>query len=164
MSRGLGLMGPWYGQADWYGGQVQQVVSLIRPKKPDAALGYRLQVEPMEKRRSTRLARYLGSRRVIQVRLDKDALLHDREGVLGFLRQKFVLGGRVFMAIPPKDDSLYLVEINEDFGRTRQNTAGDQHRMSYGAILEWHNPFELNSDQVCCTSLPRFGHVHNNIR
>lgn len=100
-------------------------------------------------RRSTRLARFLGSRRIIQIRLDRDALLQDRNGVLGFLKQKFVLGGRVFMPIPPKDDAVYLVEVNEDYERVGAEWCGDKWRMSFGEIMDWHNPFELNSAQVC---------------
>ncbi|KAK7450551.1 hypothetical protein VKT23_012860 [Stygiomarasmius scandens] len=142
--RGLGLMGRWEGEDDWHGGQIQQIARLVK-----IGNDYSIKLEALEMRRSTRFARHVGSRRLLQIRID-DGLLsgEPREGTIKFLSRKLVLNGRVFIATSPKDDGLYAVEINEDFGREpRFGNIGDQFRMHIGQFLEWHNPMELNDDQ-----------------
>ncbi|KAF5383489.1 hypothetical protein D9757_006099 [Collybiopsis confluens] len=141
VQRGLGLM-----SADnWFGGQIQQIATLEETRSEKL----RLRLEPLEMRRSTRLSRKLGSRRVLQVRIAED-FLRDETGktrMVNFFTRKFILNGRVFVPTPPKENGLYLVEINEDFGREPSDTFGDSRRKSLGEILEWHNPVALNSNQ-----------------
>ncbi|KAF5368475.1 hypothetical protein D9758_002293 [Tetrapyrgos nigripes] len=141
--RGLGLMGPWEDAKDWHGGQVQQNGVVI--KQGDS---FKINLEPLEMRRSTRLGRFLGSRRIIQLRVSSDYTMNDRDAVEDFLSQKFVLNGRVFLPIPPKDNTVYLVEVNENHERESRDEFGDQYRMTLGEVLDWHNPMEMNDGQV----------------
>ncbi|KAJ3821613.1 RNA dependent RNA polymerase-domain-containing protein [Lentinula raphanica] len=142
--RGLGLMGPFQGVDNWFGGQIQQIATL----RETAKFVLILQLEPLEMRRSTRFARQFGSRRVIQVRIPRNFLQdHTRDRTILFLSRKFVLNGRVFAPTPPKEGAVYLVEINEDHERIPMNKLGDQHRKSLRGVLDWHNPMELNSQQ-----------------
>ena len=147
--RGLGLMkGSWHGVPDseWFGGQVQQSLGLFYTKSE----GFTLKMEPLEMRRSNRLTRFMGSRRVIQVRVRvTDAERRECEDdMLDFLCHPFVVGGRIFMPAPPKDGSLYMIEINQDLDREPGIWCADQHRLSYSKFLRWHNPMDLNLDQV----------------
>ncbi|THU93549.1 hypothetical protein K435DRAFT_967237 [Dendrothele bispora CBS 962.96] len=145
--RGLGLMGTWEGEEDWFGGQIQQIATVVKLDGSEGAFTMRL--EPLEMRRSTRFARQLGSRRILQVRVGEDLLMNkDREKVMEFLTHQFVLNGRVFVVTPPKDDGLYAVEVNEDYQRVGGSRRfGDQYRMGMGDFLEWHNPIEMNDGQ-----------------
>ncbi|KAF5368411.1 hypothetical protein D9758_002239 [Tetrapyrgos nigripes] len=135
--RGLGLR-PWHGDNDWHGGQVQQIATVV--KNDDS---FKIWLEPLHKRRSTLLARFLGSRRVLQLHVPMRG-----EKIEEFLSQKFVLNGKVFMVLPPKDSGFYVVEVNEDSGRESRKDSGDWYRMSFGDILNWHIPMDLNADQV----------------
>ncbi|TFK59804.1 hypothetical protein BDN72DRAFT_883839 [Pluteus cervinus] len=88
--RGLGLMGMWHGETDWYGGQVQQLARVVKDGK-----GYSIQLQCMEKRCSHRFARYLGSRRILQLRVPDDLINRENKVVRLWLQRKFILCGRV---------------------------------------------------------------------
>ncbi|KAF8971781.1 RNA dependent RNA polymerase-domain-containing protein [Flammula alnicola] len=153
MSRGLGLMGSWKGSADWYGGQVQQLARLV---KSDTS--YKIVLEPMEKRRSHRFARYYGSRRFVQLRIPDELLRSENERVKAFLRKSFVLCGRIFLPFHSKDGHLYMVETDENWGRTSQPWCGDQFRKPFHEFINWHNPLDQrkNCDQVISKYVTRF--------
>ncbi|KAK1232490.1 hypothetical protein PQX77_004341 [Marasmius sp. AFHP31] len=143
--RGLGLMGEWRGAENWYGGRVQFVATLeqARDKK------YELHLEPIEMKRSNRYSRLLGSRRMLQIRLQVN--LHtpeDKDALIAFLSKSFVLNGRIFLPIPPKDNVLYAIEVNADYGRESQAKLGDHFRWTLGQFLDWHNSIEGNDNQA----------------
>ncbi|KAK0234147.1 RNA dependent RNA polymerase-domain-containing protein [Armillaria fumosa] len=142
-NRGLGPMGDFEGETHWYGGRIQQIGHLIQINKKD----FKVELQPLEMRKSTRFTRYLGSRRVLQLRVSDNLLMKAETEVREFLAQKFVICGRIFVPWVPKEGSLYLVEGNENYERMGQKWCGDQYRLSYPAILEWHNPALLNSKQ-----------------
>ncbi|KAF9064755.1 RNA dependent RNA polymerase-domain-containing protein [Rhodocollybia butyracea] len=144
--RGLGLMdGLFHGVDKWFGGQIQQTASLMFRNESQKLY---FQLHPPEMRRSTRFARKFGSRRVLQIRIHADLLRGDtKKRVMKFLNQKFVLNGRVFAPTPPKESTVYLVEVAEDFERIPRQDLGDSHRMSLGEVLDWHNPMGLNAKQ-----------------
>ncbi|KAK0185175.1 RNA dependent RNA polymerase-domain-containing protein, partial [Armillaria mellea] len=146
--RGLGPMGDFQGETHWYGGQIQQIGHLIQVKKEEKK-DFEVEMQPLEMCKSTRFTRYLGSRRVFQIRVSDNLLMNEKTEteVRDFLARKFVICGRVFVPWVAKEGSLYLVEGNEDYKRTGQEWCGDQYRLSYPAILEWHNPALLNSKQ-----------------
>lgn len=147
--RGLGLMGAFEGVPDWYGGRVQFIVRLVQP----ATGQYRFEMEPPEMRKSTRLGRDLGSRRILHARIGEQPMRNDRDGIIKSLERKFIIGGRVFLALPPKEDSMYLVEDTEDFERFSRKEFGDDLRLSYGEVLDRYNPMALNVNQVCPTPI-----------
>ena len=151
-SRGLGLKGDWQGEPNWYGGKIQQIVRLVpRERKPGADKKqqpvYHLQLEAMEMGRSHRFARFLGSRRLLQMRVPKSYDV-DVTKLKDLLLQKFVICGRVFVPFAVKDRKLHLVETDEDFQREPQVHEGDVHRMSLEKLVEWYNPMSLNHKQV----------------
>jgi RNA-dependent RNA polymerase len=146
-SRGLGLQGPWKGVQDWYGGRIQQVVR-ISESKTKGELQYRLDQPVMQ--RSTRFARFLGSRRILQVKLSTSVKYVKSNMALALerLNSRFVLCGRVFVPFASKEGSAYMVEINEDEDRNPNHLQGDDTRMSFWEFIEWHNPLVLNQKQV----------------
>ena len=145
--RGLGLMGEWEGEPNWWGGQIQQILRLAKAPSGSPEQ-YVVHMERLESRRSNRIARFLGSRRVSQMRVNADLMNKERNKLLNFLLQSFVLCGRIFRPFASKDGSLYLMETNLDFERTANEDFGDQHRISFAQFVNWHNPLHLNSKQV----------------
>lgn len=144
LGRGLGLMGEFNGVQNWYGGRVQQLAKLTM--KEDGRL--KLDLEAMEIKRSHRFARFLGSRRIIQVRIPTKLIQSHPKEVRRFFAQKFVLVGRVFVPFHVKDGSVYMEEIDENYEREAHSWCGDDHRLSHTALMEWHNPMGYNSNQV----------------
>ncbi|KAG0706616.1 RNA dependent RNA polymerase-domain-containing protein [Suillus ampliporus] len=142
--RGLGTMGQWEGKDTWYGGKIQQAARIVK-----AGQSFKFELEKPEIRRSHRFARFLGSRRILQVRVP-DNLTYDKVGaaIREFLTsRKFVLCGRVFVPFHAKEGSLYLFETNENVDRQTNLGDGDSHRLTLYQLMQWHNPLRLNSKQ-----------------
>lgn len=161
--RGLGLMGPWEEEGlaeDWFGGKIQQVLRLSRASSSQGGLPFEFRLQPMEQRRSYRLARRLGSRRILQVRFEKefgDPAKEGEGGVAEFLaRSKFVLCGRVYVPFASKDGSAYMVEVDEDYQRRAREACGDQYRLSLEELIESENPWVMNSNQPITKWVTRF--------
>ncbi|KAF9225222.1 hypothetical protein BS17DRAFT_794858 [Gyrodon lividus] len=141
--RGLGGMGLWKGKDAWYGGRIQQVGRLQRVQA-----GFSVQLEKPEIRRSHRFSRFLGSRRILQIKVPDDLLYKHGDEVRVFLgSSRFVLCGRVFVPFHAKEGSMYMMETNQDYERTASLLDGDQFRISLKGFVDWHNPFHLNSNQ-----------------
>lgn len=77
-----------------------------------------------------------------------------KAGLQNFLSQKFLLCGRIFVALRPRDlksgkhRTIFLIEVNEDFDRSAKISEGDHRRLSLQEFVRWHNPIELNNKQV----------------
>lgn len=142
----MGLRGEWKGTPDWYGGRIEQIVRLSR-SKPEGEFTYRLDRPDIKK--STRFARFLGSRRILKVKLSKELRFEKSNSVREHLSGPFVLCGRVFVPFASRDGSAYMVEVNEDEDRKPDRAQGDDRRMSLWDFIEWHNPLGLNQKQVC---------------
>ena len=139
-------MGEWRGKDNWHGGRIQQVGRLVR-----AQGRFSIQLEKPEIRRSHRFSRFLGSRRILQVRVADDILYKDKLGdeVRRLLyTSKFVLCGRVFLPFHAKEGSMYLLETSQDYERVPRKLDGDHLRISLKDFVQWHNPLNLNQQQV----------------
>ncbi|RXW18376.1 hypothetical protein EST38_g7477 [Candolleomyces aberdarensis] len=158
--RMLGLMGAWEGDSDWHGGQVQQLARLVRVEKGVNSSGggpnLKVELHPLEKKRSHRFARFAGSRRIMQLRVPDKLLQEMRDVVKEFLCQKFILLGRVFVPFHCKDGSVYMVEIDQDYEREAMAWCGDNFRHSFAEFMQWHNPMELNSRQAISKFVTRY--------
>ncbi|KAH7920937.1 hypothetical protein BV22DRAFT_765729 [Leucogyrophana mollusca] len=143
IGRGLGTMGEWEGKEGWYGGQIQQVARLVK-----LASGFTFELEKPEIRRSHRFSRFLGSRRVLQVRVPSELMYKHGEEIRRFLHSsKFVLCGRVYIPFHAKEGALYMVETSENYQRLSDPSEGDQYRISLTDFVQWHNPLRLNAKQ-----------------
>ncbi|KAJ7646908.1 RNA dependent RNA polymerase-domain-containing protein [Roridomyces roridus] len=146
--RGLGLMGEFEGKADWYGGQVQCTLRLIHTGENTEPS---VRLEALQMTRSTHLARDLGSLSVISLHDDqKGAVIKE------WATRKFILCGRTYVALPPKAGKVYMIETDEDHGRTGRRWCGDEHRISFDAYLRRNNPLELNGQQPFAKYSTRF--------
>ncbi|KAF7790007.1 hypothetical protein EIP86_000955 [Pleurotus ostreatoroseus] len=150
--RGLGLMdAQWKGETNWYGGKIQQVVELVKLPQDQ----WKLKLLGMRKGRSHRFARYLGSRRILLLKLPKQ-LYSEMESLKSWLEQHFVICGRKFVPFAVKDKKVYMCEVNEDVDRSPRNEEGDQYRTTLQDLVEWHNPLPLNSKQEVSKWTSRF--------
>ncbi|KAG1757774.1 RNA dependent RNA polymerase-domain-containing protein [Suillus lakei] len=166
--RGLGTMGDWEGKENWYGGKIQQVARIVENRGL-----FKLELEKPEIRRSHRFARFLGSRRILQIRVP-DSQKYNKK-VLEFLESsKFVLCGRVFVPFHAKEGSAYLFETNENIHRQTNPDDGDGHRLTLHEFVQWHNPLRRNLQQPISkwstrwtlglsTSIPTIKFSHENI-
>ncbi|KAL4070381.1 RNA dependent RNA polymerase-domain-containing protein [Scleroderma citrinum] len=143
--RGLGGMGSWQGKDNWYGGRIQQIGRIRKGKVKGTFV---IQLEKPEIRRSHRFSRFLGSRRVLQVRVSEELMYEQSDEARAFLwSHKFILCGRVFMPFHAKENNVYMEETNENYDRQCVRSEGDHHRLSFAKFIKWHNPFRLNSAQ-----------------
>ena len=77
---------------------------------------------------------------------------------MDFLKQKFVVCGRVFVPFHAKESNVYMIETNENVDRISKAAYGDQHRLSFKQFVNEYNPLELNYGQVGDNS---FGHTQH---
>ena len=143
-SRALGLKDEQKDVLDWYGGRIQQVLRLSRPTGNE----FRYRLDQPVMKRSNRFARFLGSRRILQVKLSKELKFAKDQAAVEHLSSPFVLCGRVFVPFASKEGSVYMMEVNEDEDRNPDNSQGDDTRISLWDFIEWHNPMTLNQNQV----------------
>lgn len=91
------------------------------------------------------------------LRLTIPAGVH-KDRLRNFLAQKFVLCGRVFVALRPRTSKsgeawkVYLIEVNENVDRYPKVSEGDHRRLNLQEFVRWHNPIELNRNQVRTTT------------
>jgi RNA-dependent RNA polymerase len=133
---------------DWYGGKIEQVVKLSKVSKPNSDDTFDYRLGRPELKKSTRFARFLGSRRILKVKPDKNLRYEKDSKIREHLNGSFVLCGRIFVPFASKDGGVYMMETNEDRDRQHDREQGDDKRMSYWDFIEWHNPLDLNQNQV----------------
>lgn len=120
----------------------------------------------MQMTRSHRFARFLGSRRLLQIKIVGKESVRDVLQERRFFEQQFVLCGRVFVPFSTKDAKVYLMEIDADHdGRKPLCSQGDQYRQSLADCVAWHNPMELNSSQaslqLMCLRYTEYSSAHH---
>ena len=142
-------------RTNWYGGKIQQIARL----EVAGDGSFRLALCRMESRKSHRFARFLGSRRMLQISIQRLLVNNRGDDLRAFFKQKFVLCGRIFVAFGAKDNKVFLMETPEDYERTMR-VPGDESRISLNDFVAWHNPLELNSEQVRCLCRPNI-HLAN---
>jgi hypothetical protein len=93
-------------------------------------------------------ARRFGSKHFFRLKMPK-ALKFNSDSLLQFLRKPLLLCGFVFRAFYAKDSNIIYVKTNEV--TDGQIITGEilPGTMPFLEFLDWHNPIELNADQVC---------------
>lgn len=69
-----------------------------------------------------------------------------------FFCRPFVLNGHVFRSFYGKDNNIFMIETNELVCDDKVASPSGQTPngpLSMLGFLDWHNPLELNSEQVC---------------
>ncbi|KAJ7810510.1 RNA dependent RNA polymerase-domain-containing protein [Mycena olivaceomarginata] len=149
-SRGLGLIEEpwehWDGQSSYYGGQIEYPLRLTKTGNPDQP--YKVCLEKPKKGRSHRFARDLGSPSILHLSIPPKLVQEEGDGIRAFLVKRFIINGRVYVPIPPKDvTSVYLIQTKENHERKTLAYYGDKSRISFDEFVQRHNPLDLNSQQ-----------------
>ncbi|THH18623.1 hypothetical protein EW146_g2394 [Bondarzewia mesenterica] len=152
LGRGLGLMGAWKGVVDWFGGKIHQTVRIT----PTSSTTYSLRLEKPKISKSHRVARYLGSRHILEIKLPEMGKFDPNSQSRKMLLDKFVLCGRVYVPFDAKDGKVYAVETTENYGRRSDNSQGDDHRLSFQQFIQWYNSLSLNNKQPISKWAARF--------
>jgi RNA-dependent RNA polymerase len=137
---------------EWYGGKVVFRGTLKGCRAGDP-YPFTLFLERAELGPSCRFSQRFGSKRFIRVSISKEILNRKNNGIIDYFSHPFVLNGRVFRSYFAKDHNVFLIETNEitDGGQVTESPLPP---CVHGPLplldfLEWHNPIELNSNQVC---------------
>ncbi|KAJ7238761.1 RNA dependent RNA polymerase-domain-containing protein [Mycena haematopus] len=158
-SRGLGLVDEpwehWDGQTSYYGGQIEYPLRLKKSDDPERQ--YEIYLEKPRKGRSHRFARDLGSPSILHLSVPSRLVRDEGDSVRRFLAQRFILNGRVYIPIPPKDTtSVYLIQTDQNYERKALAWYGDKLRLSFDQFVQRHNPPGPNSQQPFAKYTARF--------
>ena len=137
---------------NWHGGQVLFHAKLHNVSG-DSNTQYKLTLEPAELSFSHSFARRFGSKHFLRLKLTKGVLKNSKQ-LLDYLRRPFILCGSVFRAFFAKNHNVFYVKTNEGTkGGSILSNAPVPGVMSFLEFINWHNPFNLNSNQVSKTIL-----------
>ena len=138
-------------RGDWYGGQVLFTGKVVRSSCQKTHT-FKIELEPAVLGPSTMFARRFGSKHFFRLKIPKTLKYLPGE-LLQFLKKPFLLCGSVFRAFYAKESNIFYVKTNEVTdgkilipGKTHSGI------MSFMEFLDWHNPINLNSEQVCFSS------------
>lgn len=115
-----------------------------------------LQPQPPQQCPSTRFGRRFGSYSFIKLTFTKEALekLKRRPyGPLSYVQRPIIIVGRVFRAFSTRDSNVFYVQTNEvssDTEKLKKWLLKDpfSHALSFLDFIRWHNPLEVNKNQV----------------
>ena len=146
---------------NWYGGKVHFTARLIR-KGPGSPFSIILEQPYLST--SNTFSRRFTSKRFIRVKIPDDIFYKDDKGeMVEFFQRPFVLFKQVFRAFFAKDHTVFLFKTNEEpvaslrtdsVCTIRPQSPGgptSPYDMSLLDFIRWHNPLELNRDQVSKT-------------
>lgn len=128
----------------WHGGQVLFRAKLeLHDTSGSRDVQYKLTLEHAELSFSHKFARRFGSKHFVRMKLTKSVLNKSSKQLLDYLRRPLILCGSVFRAFFAKEKNVFYVKTNETF-----SNAPVPDVMSFLEFVNWHNPIELNSEQV----------------
>ncbi|CAE6452141.1 unnamed protein product [Rhizoctonia solani] len=140
-------------QGTYFGGKIDQVLRL----SVHTSGRFEFRLQPPAVSTSSRFRRYLGSRRLIEVRFsEKEPGLRPQAFREYMIANALVINGRVFRAFYARKNTVYLVETNEALDRQDDELVGDQFRLSLRDFIEWHNPLYANPYQTLTKWSSRF--------
>ncbi|KAL5640276.1 hypothetical protein ACGC1H_007522 [Rhizoctonia solani] len=140
-------------EGSYFGGKIDQVLRL----SVHSSGRFEFRLQPPAVSTSCRFRRYLGSRRLVEVRFsDKEPRLHPPTLRKYMIDNALVINGRVFRAFYARKNTVYLVETNEGLDRQQDHLIGDQYRESLRDFIEWHNPLYANPSQAVTKWATRF--------
>jgi RNA-dependent RNA polymerase len=138
----------------WHGGQVLFHARLHSMSRDSNNPEYKLTLEPAELSSSHSFARRFGSKHFLRLKLTKAVLNKNSKQLLDYLRRPFILCGSVFRAFFAKNHNVFYVKTNEGTnGGSILSNAPVPGVMSFLEFINWHNPLDLNSNQVSKRSL-----------
>jgi RNA-dependent RNA polymerase len=136
----------------WHGGKVHfcaRLKNIGTAKLPQ----YKFILERAALGPSCLFTRRFMSERFLTIKVPKQILNNPNNGLLELFLRPFVLTGRVFRAFYAKDENVFMIETDEIVDgvtiSTSRRPASPMGPCSLQAFLSWHNPLELNKNQVC---------------
>ncbi|KAJ1302702.1 hypothetical protein OPQ81_003017 [Rhizoctonia solani] len=140
-------------EGSYFGGKIDQILRL----SVNSSGRFEFRLQPPAVSTSCRFRRYLGSRRLVEVRFSEKEPRLRREILRRFMTNNaLVVNGRVFRAFYARPTTVYLVETNEALDRQEDELIGDQYRQSLRGFIEWHNPPYANPSQTLTKWASRF--------
>ncbi|KAH7338887.1 RNA dependent RNA polymerase-domain-containing protein [Rhizoctonia solani] len=140
-------------EGSYFGGKVDQILRL----SVHTSGRFEFRLQPPAVSTSCRFRRYLGSRRLVEVRFSEKEPRLQPQALRNFMIDNaLVINGRVFRAFYARKNTVYLVETNEDLDREEDDLIGDQYRQSLRDFIEWHNPLYANPSQALTKWASRF--------
>ena len=132
----------------WHGGQVLFHARLHTTSR-DSDSNYKFTLEPAELSFSHSFSRRFGSKHFLRLKLTKAVLNKNSKQLLDYLRRPLILCGSVFRAFFAKNHNVFYVKTNEGTnGESILSNAPVPGVMSLLEFINWHNPLDLNSNQV----------------
>lgn len=149
-------MGAHEGEENWHGGRVQLTAKLNFNKDAgDGQPPFSIRLNSFGFGKSNRVARFMTSLSILQVKVDKNAL-YDKAKVdilHEALSKPLVICGRQYCVFCTKECKVFFVEIKDDYQRKPRRSFGDDLRISYRNFVRVINPMELNSEQASYSNL-----------
>ncbi|KAG8739289.1 hypothetical protein FRC10_005817 [Ceratobasidium sp. 414] len=139
------------GDGGYFGGKIDQIARLEIEKDE-----FKFTLLPPKKDKSFRFRRFMGSRRLLDVRFSEQVGRRSGDIIKFFARQALVINGRIFRAFYAQKTTVHLVETNETALRPADPLFGDDHRLSLNEFIEWHNPLYANPNQPIPKWVSRF--------
>ena len=86
------------------------------------------------------------------MKLTKSVVNKHSKKLLNYIRRPLILCGSVFRAFFAKEGNVFYVKTNEGTdGKSILSNVTVPNVMSFLEFINWHNPIELNSNQVSKT-------------
>jgi hypothetical protein len=152
------------GASEWYGGKVHFSIRLVLPKeastggkRPQLWANLTYVLDEAKLASSTQFSRQFGSKRFLRLRVP-DTLLYNNAGLVEFCKRPFIFFSWVFRAFYAKGSTVFLVKTNEVLENLPDGSLGirppsthtrNNLDFSFHEFFQWHNPLELNVNQVC---------------
>ncbi|KAJ4478201.1 RNA dependent RNA polymerase-domain-containing protein [Lentinula aciculospora] len=139
--------------SDWFGGKVVfraklKILQVVDPEKPP----FKVVLERAELGASSRFSRRFGSKSFLRMKIPKMLTRH-ADRLMDFLRQPFIIAGKVFRAFLEKEKNVFFYMTNEN---PELAVDPSSKNMSIEDFLNWHNPIELNQKQSAAKYASRF--------
>lgn len=146
MDRNLGCMGAFMGVNDYQGGEVTLIIEANIDEH--GQLGD-FKFRPPEMRRSHRVARVLGSRGVIEVRLAQEKGGRLDAGDIAARVGKLSIANHIFAPLCAKEDKIFFVEVKDELAPVPASYRGDHGaRRTMREIVATFNELSRNFEQV----------------
>ncbi|KAG8684593.1 hypothetical protein FRC08_013615, partial [Ceratobasidium sp. 394] len=139
------------GDGGYFGGKIDQIARLEIDRNQ-----FKFTLLPPRKDKSFRFRRFMGSRRLLDVRFSEEVARRSNDIIKFFAKEALVINGRVFRAFYAQKTTVHLVETNEVAFRPADPLFGDDHRLSLKDFIEWHNPLYANPNQPIPKWVSRF--------
>jgi RNA-dependent RNA polymerase len=135
-------------QGSWFGGKIKMRAQIkAKLVKKSTWMPY-VSLQQCEVGTSCRFSRAFGSLSFLYVSISSSARKVSPLQLIAFLKIPFVLWGAVFRVFYASRDGATFFRTDEAYVNRKIQSGFYPSRLSLVQFLSWHNPLELNKDQV----------------